>query len=151
MTSTSQDGEVVNYLIRKLGGKTSRGSSTRGAVVGLKGLVRLLREGNTTSIAVDGPRGPRRVVKPGAFELAKLAKAAILPVGVHVKSALRFEKAWNKAYLPLPFAKIQIVIANPLKFSFTENDPRDPNLAESLARAIDDASSQARGLFYCDA
>ncbi len=58
MTSTSKDGQLVDYVIRKLGGYTSRGSSTRGAVGALKGLVRLCREGHPTSMAVERPRGP---------------------------------------------------------------------------------------------
>jgi lysophospholipid acyltransferase (LPLAT)-like uncharacterized protein len=100
MTSTSKDGEIVNRLVHKLGGATARGSSTRGAVSALKGLVRLLKSGHVTSIAVDGPRGPYHMPKPGVFELSRLAGAAIIPLGVHVSSALRFNKAWNKAYLP---------------------------------------------------
>jgi lysophospholipid acyltransferase (LPLAT)-like uncharacterized protein len=150
MTSTSADGQVVDQLIRHLGGTTSRGSSTRGAVGGLKGLVRLLKtEGRITSIAVDGPRGPRHVVKPGVFELSRLAQAQVVPVGVYARSALRFENAWNKAYLPWPFAKIQIVFAAPFLRSEASSsiDPRDPTLGLALAEKIDDASSQARALF----
>src|SRR5688572_26522756 len=39
MTSTSKDGAIVDYVINRLGGTTSRGSSTRGGVTALKGLV----------------------------------------------------------------------------------------------------------------
>src|ERR1700692_3014084 len=58
MTSTSKDGQLIDFVIRRLGGATSRGSSTRGAVGALKGLVRLVRQGYRASMAVDGPKGP---------------------------------------------------------------------------------------------
>src|SRR4051812_27558365 len=32
MTSTSKDGQLIDFTIRRLGGATSRGSSTRGAI-----------------------------------------------------------------------------------------------------------------------
>jgi lysophospholipid acyltransferase (LPLAT)-like uncharacterized protein len=146
MVSTSKDGQVVDYLVKKLGGDSSRGSSTRGAVTGLKGLIRLLRSGRVTSIAVDGPRGPYHEPKPGVFEIAKLARGKILPVGVAVSSAVRFEKSWNKAYLPLPFAKVQVYVSEPFENIESNQDPRDKNLAQRLANRIDDANSQASKL-----
>ena len=45
MTSTSRDGALIDFVIRKLGGATSRGSDTRGGVGALKGLVTLMRKG----------------------------------------------------------------------------------------------------------
>ena len=64
MTSTSKDGELINFVIKKLGGATSRGSSTRGGVTALMGLIRLMKKGYNSSMAVDGPRGPIYQVKP---------------------------------------------------------------------------------------
>src|SRR3954454_6773406 len=52
MTSTSKDGQLIDFVIHRLGGATSRGSSTRGAVGALKGLIRLVRHGYRASIAV---------------------------------------------------------------------------------------------------
>jgi lysophospholipid acyltransferase (LPLAT)-like uncharacterized protein len=79
MTSTSKDGQLIDFVIRKLGGATSKGSSTRGGIGALKGLVRLVREGYRASMAVDGPKGPLHIVKPGVFELSRLADAKIVP------------------------------------------------------------------------
>jgi hypothetical protein len=42
MTSLSKDGQLIDFVIVKLGGATSKGSSSRGAVGALKGLVRLV-------------------------------------------------------------------------------------------------------------
>lgn len=143
MTSTSRDGDVVNYLICRLGGATSRGSSTRGGARALLGLIRLIGSGRKASVAVDGPRGPAHVVKPGVFALAKKSDAPVLPVGVHCAFAIRFNKSWNRAILPLPFAKIQIVINPPVDTSGSDDERK----GETLAREIDNASLLASKLF----
>ena len=114
MTSTSKDGELMDRAIRLLGGKTSRGSSTRGAVRALKGLVHLCREGHPASIAVDGPKGPRFVIKNGVFQLSRLAQAPIFAVGVAARPAHIFERAWNKAHLPWPFARVVVTYSAPI-------------------------------------
>jgi lysophospholipid acyltransferase (LPLAT)-like uncharacterized protein len=147
MTSTSSDGSIVDFVIKRLGGATARGSSTRGGIGALKGLVRLLKQGRITSMAVDGPRGPYHVVKPGVFELSRLSGAAVVPVGVYVKTAKHFPKSWNKTYLPLPFAQIQIVFDAPLASFQDGADPRDQGLAQALAERLNAAGRQAAKLF----
>ena len=143
MTSLSSDGQPIDFVIRRLGGFTSKGSSSRGAVGALKGLVRLVRAGHPASMAVDGPRGPRHEVKPGVFELSRLAKAKIFPVGVAVSNPLVFEKSWNKAVLPKPFSKIAITYGKPLGPMEPGQDPKSKKLADELGQRISDACQQA--------
>jgi len=143
MTSTSRDGEIIDFLIHKLGGATSRGSSTRGGVGALKGLVRLSRAGRTVSIAVDGPRGPIYQPKPGVFELSKLSSAHIVPVGVAVNSFALFKKSWNQAYLPWPWAKVVVYLGQPLP-PLTETDtPKDIKHPLVLKSRLTAAKQQA--------
>ena len=110
MTSTSVDGQLIDYVIRKLGGATAKGSSTRGGSNALRGLVSagLMEEGYRASMAVDGPKGPIYQVKPGVFELSKLAGAWIAPLGVANSSQFVFQKSWNKARLPKPFRSVVV-------------------------------------------
>lgn len=109
MVSTSSDGQIMNWVIRFLGGKTSRGSSTRRGASALLGLVRYIRSGKNASMAVDGPKGPLHVVKPGVFHLSQLVNMPIFVGGVYCDRAFRFERSWNKTYLPKPFARVFIV------------------------------------------
>ena len=144
ITSTSKDGEMMNTVIRLLGGVTSRGSSTRGAITALKGLIRLVRDQErNSSFAVDGPKGPRHQVKPGVFELSRLMNSPIYAVGVSCDRAWIFHKAWNKAYLPKPFAKIYMRWAGPLGPIGKDLDPRSPELAQRLEDALRSAQSEA--------
>lgn len=146
MTSTSRDGSLIDFVIRAFGGKTVRGSSTRGGASALKGLVRLTKGGHPASMAVDGPKGPIYQVKPGVFELSRLAGAQIFPVSVATNSKHIFEKSWNKAYLPLPFARVAIVYGDPLPVVTREQDPKAPELAQKLSVALADAKQQASKL-----
>lgn len=144
ITSTSKDGEMMNTVIRLLGGATTRGSSTRGAINALKGLVRLVRdEKRNSSFAVDGPKGPIYQVKPGVFEVSRLMSSPIYAVGVACDRKWVFEKAWNKAYLPKPFAKIYMQWLGPIGPVTKELDPRSKELADQLADALRNAQSEA--------
>ncbi len=147
ITSTSKDGELMTTVIHLLGGKTSRGSSTRGAVSALKGLIEICRNGSNSSFAVDGPKGPLHEVKPGVFELSRLMKSEIFAAGVFCDRAWHFPKAWNKTYLPKPFAKIQIVWLGPTGPVTKADDPRSPELAKALQNQLFAAQQQAAKVF----
>jgi lysophospholipid acyltransferase (LPLAT)-like uncharacterized protein len=146
MVSTSKDGELMNSVVHLFGSKTSRGSSTRGGVSALKGIVRLSKEGWRPSVAVDGPKGPYHKVKPGVFEISKIIGGEIFPVAVDADRKHIFYKAWNKTFLPLPFAKVVAVWGEPLAVVSRDADPHDPDLAKRLEHVLTDAGQQARNL-----
>lgn len=136
MTSTSKDGSIIDYVVRCLGGKTSRGSSTRGGANALKGLIRLVQQGHPAIIAIDGPKGPLHKAKPGAFQISRLAKAPIFSVSVVADPVKIFDKAWDKTYLPYPFSKVIIDIKLALDALETNDDPRDESHAVQLEHAL---------------
>lgn len=147
MTSTSKDGEMMNTVLNLMGGKTSRGSSTRGGVSALKGLIEHCKNGSNSSIAVDGPKGPIHQVKPGVFELSRLMKSPIFAGGVVCDRAWSFPKSWNKTYLPKPFAKIQVVWLGPFGPVTKQDDPRSEELAKTLQNQLFAAQHRAANLF----
>lgn len=144
MTSTSKDGSLVDYVIRRLGGATSRGSSTRGSVQALKGLIRICKSGYyNPSMAVDGPKGPIYKVKPGVFELSRLSRFPIVPVGVAASRKKVFSRSWNQAFLPWPFSRVVVVFGPPLSPVSKEISPKDQRLAQSLEALIGESHRQA--------
>lgn len=147
MISTSKDGEMMNVIYKLLGGKTSRGSSTRGGVTALKGLIELVKNGSSCNIAVDGPKGPIYEIKPGVFELSRLLKCEIFAGGAYCESAWRFPRSWNQAYFPKPFAKVIIVWLGPVGPITKADDPRSPELAKTLQNQLFAARQQATYLF----
>lgn len=147
MVSTSSDGELMNVVYNLIGGKSSRGSSTRGSVAGLKGLIKLCKQGRNPNLAVDGPKGPLHIVKPGIFELSRIMNSPIVYSGVHCESAWRFPKSWNQAYLPKPFARVIIFCGGPFGPVGKDQDPRSEELAKALQNQLFDAKSHAANLF----
>lgn len=143
MTSTSKDGELINGFLRIMGVKTSRGSSTRGGVSALKGLLRLTKSGFNPCVAVDGPKGPYHKVKPGVLEISKLTGSPICVLGASCNNAFVFKRSWNKAYLPLPFAKISVVMGDLVPAVRREEDAHAASLAERLELALANAGRLA--------
>ncbi|HEX9759151.1 MAG TPA: lysophospholipid acyltransferase family protein [Nitrospiria bacterium] len=80
LISQHRDGELISRVMVFFGYRTIRGSTTKGAIAGLKGMVRAIRGGSDLAITPDGPRGPRYVVQGGVLEMAKLAQVPIYPV-----------------------------------------------------------------------
>ena len=108
MSSLSRDGALQARILRSLGFAVVRGSSSRGGAEGLRALVSKMNEGCDAAFAVDGPRGPAGVVKPGALAAAKQAGARVVPVTFTASSEWIFEKAWDRYALPRPFSRVKI-------------------------------------------
>ena len=135
MVSHSWDGERMALAAQALGYRVVRGSSTRGAVGGLLALIKAVQEGHGAGLAVDGPRGPRGVCKPGIIRLAQKTGVPLLPTGVAVSRKFVFKKTWNQVYLPLPFSRQVIYFDEPLFFS--KNGKADA--MEGLCRQVEEA------------
>ena len=65
VVSRARDGQYLVDQAHRLGYRTVEGSSHRGRVQAMRGALRALNEGAIVAITPDGPRGPRRVIKPG--------------------------------------------------------------------------------------
>lgn len=63
-----------------------------------------LRRGRTVALALDGPRGPAGVEKPGAAALAG-AERVVVVFGEANAPGLRFS-SWDRTLLPWPFARV---------------------------------------------
>lgn len=108
MTSRSRDGELQSHIMRTLGFRVVRGSSSRGGAGALKGLVDALRKGADAALAVDGPRGPAFRAKSGAAQAASRSGAALVPVTVTTPRYWGFAGSWDDFRLPKPFARVRV-------------------------------------------
>jgi lysophospholipid acyltransferase (LPLAT)-like uncharacterized protein len=114
-----------------------RGSTSRGASSGLRGIVRALRGGEDAVFAVDGPRGPLGFVHSGAATAAELAGAELVPMAAVAWPALVLSRTWDRYRLVLPLARVCVAFGPCL-------DPKHARLDPGMvARAIEDAASRA--------
>ncbi len=114
LVSHSRDGALQAVLLRRLGFRVVRGSSSRGGAQGLRGLLRLVRGGCDSATAVDGPRGPFHQAKQGVLVLARLSKVPVVPLGAAGAQVYVLRKAWDQFQIPWPFSRVSIVLGAPI-------------------------------------
>lgn len=107
MISASSDGDFTEGVVRQMGWRAVRGSSSKGGYPALLSMVRQLRTSPVMGHAVDGPRGPAGDIKPGLVQIAQSAGATIYPV--HFKAEKYWTAAsWDKHLIPKPFSRLSI-------------------------------------------
>jgi lysophospholipid acyltransferase (LPLAT)-like uncharacterized protein len=112
LISPSVDGEIGAMLVRRVGGRVIRGSSTHTGARALRDYYRaLVQEDVSPVITPDGPRGPRFKFKPGAILLAQMSGRPMLPLAYAASRAWLVK--WDKFVIPWPFARIAIAIGPP--------------------------------------
>ena len=104
MSSDSFDGEYTGRIMMKFGFVKVRGSSSRFAVRALLGMKRELENGWVVAFTLDGPRGPRHVVKPGPVALARATGVPM--VGFHIALTNAWVlNTWDRLMIPKPFSR----------------------------------------------
>ena len=112
LISPSVDGEIGAQLVRRVGGRVIRGSSTHTGARALRDYyLALVQENVSPVITPDGPRGPRFKFKPGAIVLAQMSGRPMLPLAYAASRAWLVK--WDKFVIPWPFARIAIAIGPP--------------------------------------
>jgi lysophospholipid acyltransferase (LPLAT)-like uncharacterized protein len=117
MISKSVDGEFTARIARFLGYTPIRGSSSKGGSEALQRLIDFMRVRGVTRLcgtAVDGPRGPARVMKTGMLAVAKESGSWFVPMACSGTNVLTFPKAWDRTIVPKPFSKIIMDFGQPI-------------------------------------
>lgn len=113
LTSLSFDGELAARVIRRLGSKALRGSSSRGGLQAISELTKAADAVPVLAFTLDGPRGPRRLAKPGIAIVAAKTGLPIIPVAFACEKARRL-KTWDRMSIARPLAKITCAYAPPI-------------------------------------
>jgi lysophospholipid acyltransferase (LPLAT)-like uncharacterized protein len=113
MVSASKDGAWMTAVLNHFRVQPVRGSTTRRGSQALLELTRLAEKGYDLAITPDGPRGPRYSVQDGILAAAQVTGLPILPVGGKVYSKWEL-KSWDRFQVPKPFAKVHVVIGQPI-------------------------------------
>jgi lysophospholipid acyltransferase (LPLAT)-like uncharacterized protein len=146
LVSRSRDGDLQAGVMTALGFRVVRGSSSRGGARALTELVRGLRRGETVALAVDGPRGPRHVAKPGVLAAARAARTPLHPVASASRRALTLSRAWDGFEIPLPFTKVAVVVGGGMLAGGARNDPA--SISSAIVACRERAESLAGARFF---
>lgn len=129
VVSEARDGQYLADFAATLGYRAVRGSSTRGAARALLGAVRELEAGHPVAFTPDGPRGPRRELKPGVVAAAQRGHGVVVPLHAEADRAWRL-RSWDRFLIPKPGARVRVRYGRPF-----EVGPGDAGLAAGLAEA----------------
>jgi len=113
LISLHRDGELIARTVARLGIDSTRGSTSRGAVAGVRQLLRKGRRGFDLAFTPDGPRGPAAEVQPGVVVAAALTGFPIQPIA-YAASRCRRLASWDRFIVPWPFSTVHFVYAEPL-------------------------------------
>lgn len=142
LASRHRDAELVSRLLSRYGFDLTRGSSTKGGAAGLLELVRKAREGWDLGFTPDGPRGPRRRVKPGVIAAARLTGLPIVPAAFSARPAWRL-RSWDRTLVPRPFGRGIFVYGEPLRVPRKASEGEAAAWALRLEEALDRATDEA--------
>ena len=133
MNSIHRDGEIITRVLKHFGVRAVRGSSTRGWMSGLKGMLEAYRQGYDLLVVPDGPRGPRHQAKPGVLQLARATGAPIFPV-TYGAARRTTARSWDRLLSPFPLSRVLYVIGRPIRV------PTDasPELMEEKRKELED-------------
>ena len=144
VVSEAQDGQYLSEYARRIGYREARGSSTRGGVRALVGVVKALRAGGVAAFTPDGPRGPRRELKGGVLLAAQRGGGVVLPLHAGASQAWRLA-SWDRFLVPKPFARVRIVYGTPF-----EVGPGEDGLAAAHLRAETELAGAVREVRWDD-
>ncbi len=110
LISQSKDGDIAAKICQDWGYQVFRGSSSKGAVGGLKSLLDFYKQNPQSpgiGMALDGPRGPYHHINSSTNWLCQQLELTALFPKIKVKYFFRL-KNWDRTLIPLPFSTIYI-------------------------------------------
>jgi lysophospholipid acyltransferase (LPLAT)-like uncharacterized protein len=144
MISASRDGELITAVGRFFGYTAIRGSSSKGGQEATREMVEYLKAGKRCAITPDGPRGPRREMKMGAVQIARLSGCPVVPFGFAAERCWRLN-SWDRFIVPKPFSRALFVYGEPIRVPAEGGD--DKEYFQMIQKELDRVTQEAEDYF----
>ena len=135
LVSASRDGALLAAVLETFGVEQVRGSTSRRGPQALLELTSRAAAGCDLAVTPDGPRGPRYVVQKGVVALAQVTGLPIIPVTCNTRRKLCL-KSWDRFQIPLPFAKCELILRQPIVVPRAACDTRREEFRVQLENAL---------------
>lgn len=142
LASAHRDSEMLGRVLVRLGVVRARGSSSRGAVAGLRELLRRQRDGYDLAITPDGPKGPRRRIKAGVVATAKFTGKPIVPVAFACSKGKRF-RSWDRTLFPYPLGRGLYLYGDPVLVPRGADEEQLESIRLELEATLDRLTDEA--------
>lgn len=144
MVSPSKDGDIIAHYLALYGHKPVRASANKGGARALIAMARDMKDENMpAAVVADGSRGPALIAQKGPLFLAREAQAPLFPVAIAAKPCVRMG-SWDKTIVPFPFARVSIVIEEPILIPQSAKAEEMENYRKKLEEALNNASKKAQ-------
>jgi lysophospholipid acyltransferase (LPLAT)-like uncharacterized protein len=143
MTGISYMGEIQSRILEGFGITTIMGSSKGGGARVLVGMIKLVRKGKIGAFAVDGPRGPYGVAKPGAVYASKKLGIPLVPVTTSAAPSALFTSVWDRYLLPLPFSRALVHFGEIINLDDDMGEEAVRRDCHMVGRVLDDLTREA--------
>ncbi|MDI6726090.1 MAG: lysophospholipid acyltransferase family protein [Smithellaceae bacterium] len=157
IVSQSRDGDLIARVFEICHIRPFRGSSSRGGRQAYQEILADLALHPLAAHALDGPQGPRWVVKPGLVAIARASQAPVIPVYISINRAWAL-RSWDRQLIPKPFSRIIIYWDRPIEVpekldevEFEAARAALEGLMKNRQQALDDACrSGKKGVIFHD-
>ena len=139
IVSQSKDGQRLAGLLKRWKYSLVRGSSSKGGREALEQGIAKVRAGEVSRLVItpDGPRGPRQIMKRGAFIAAEELDLPLIFLQISYENAKVLTRSWDHFEVPYPFSKV-VITARRVE---TSDFPEDREAQEAF---LEDASLHFR-------
>ncbi|MBN2641735.1 MAG: lysophospholipid acyltransferase family protein [Victivallales bacterium] len=135
VVSASRDGQYVTDLLAHFKLKSLRGSSSRKGANALRGAIDAINAGYNVSFTPDGPRGPKYSMSQGPILTASKTGVEIVPVSVNASAYWQI-KSWDNFQIPKPWAKLTLIIGDPIKIPADMSEEELEQYREKVRQAL---------------
>lgn len=137
-----QDGGFLAHSLAALGIPCVRGSSSRG---GAQAVRQLLEETGHHHIVVtpDGPRGPRRTMKPGIAFMASRTGKPVVPTAFACRRFWSLGTGWTDLVVPKPWTAVVALTGDSIRVPESASRSELDQYTQQIQREMDRLNAQA--------
>lgn len=136
------DGSYVANILKSAGIPSVRGSSSKGGATALRRLIEDTKDHHIV-LTPDGPRGPRRELKPGLTYLAAKTGKPLVPTAFAASRSWKIKGSWTDQMIPSPFAKVVVLTGTPIEVPKKASRDQLDEYTAKLQTAMDELNERA--------
>ena len=140
------DGSYVANILKSAGIPSVRGSSSKGGATALRRLIEDTKDHHIV-LTPDGPRGPRRELKPGLTYLSAKTGKPLVPTAFACSRSWKIKGSWTDQMIPSPFARVVVVTGTPIEVPKKASRDELDEYTARLQTAMDELNERAESLF----
>jgi lysophospholipid acyltransferase (LPLAT)-like uncharacterized protein len=139
------DGSYVANILKSAGIPSVRGSSSKGGATALRRLIKDTKDHHIV-LTPDGPRGPRRELKPGLTYLAAKTGKPLVPTAFACSRSWKIKGSWTDQMIPSPFARVVVLAGTPIEVPKKASRDELDGFTAQLQTAMDELNERAESL-----